>query len=146
MKNKWEKFLSQEISIEYKGGIYSLCHLFYCACYLIWQQTFSISLLQIAQITLFSYIICNLQVYVFKNFDEWDKLTAIWWLYASVCTLIYLVVAWLFNWFDGYLLIWLGFGMWQLFCYVCIYLVNKIKRQIDSKHLNNLLKTYKERR
>ena len=146
MKNKWEKFLSQEISIEYKAGIYSLCHLFHCACYLIWQQTFSISLLQIAQITLFSYIICNLQVYVFKNFDEWDKLTTIWWFYASACTGIYLLIAWLFNWFDGQLWVWLGFGMWQLFCYVCIYLVNKIKRQIDSKHLNNLLKTYKEKR
>lgn len=146
MKNKWEKFLSRGISIEYKAGIYSLCHLFYCACYLIWQQTFSISLLQIAQITLFSYIICNLQVYVFKNFDEWDKLTAIWWLYASVCTLIYLVVAWLFNWFDGHFLIWLGFGIWQLFCYVCVYLINNIKRRIDSKHLNQLLEHYKEKR
>lgn len=146
MKNKWERFLSQEISIEYKAGIYSLCHLLYCACYLIWQQTFSIGLLQIAEIALLSYLICNLQVYALKNFDEAERLSGTWWLSALLCTGLYLLAVHFLNWFDGHLLSWLGFGIWQLFCYVCIYLVNKIKRRIDSKHLNNLLKTYKEKR
>lgn len=146
MKNKWENFLSREISVEYKASIYSLCHLFYCACYLMWNGRYQISLLQIAQITLLSYIMCNVQIYLFKNFDEADRLTGQWILAAVICSGIYLFAVQLMNWFDGKWGLAFGFGAYQLFCYVCIYFLNKIKRRIDSRHLNTLLKNYKEKR
>lgn len=143
MKTRWERYLSREISIKYKAGIYSLCHLFYCACYLIWQRTFSISLLQVAEIAFLSYLICNLQVYVLKNFDEAEKLTSKWWLSSLLCMGLYMLAVYAMNWFDGNIPVVLGFGIYQLYCYYCIYLINKIKRRIDSKRLNQLLDSYK---
>lgn len=52
MRTKWEEVLSQEIAIKYKSGIYSLCHLLYCALYLLSQQRDQIGLLQLAEIVL----------------------------------------------------------------------------------------------
>lgn len=144
MKDRWSHYLSREISIKYKAVIYSLCHLFYCACYLIWWDTFSISLLQITEIAFLSYFICNLQVFAFNNFDEADSVTGKWWVSALLCTGLYLLAVYFMDWFDDHVLVILGFGAWQLFCYYCVYLVNKVKRHIDTKNLNQLLEVYKK--
>lgn len=146
MRDKWEAYLSREISIKYKAGLYSLCHLFYCACYLLWQRIYYIGLLQIAEITLLAYLICNLQVYVLKNFDEGDRISASGIMSAVFCSLLYILAVHMMNWFDRSWAAAFGFGAYQLFCYYCIYLINKIKRRIDSRYLNQLLQEYKERK
>lgn len=50
------------------------------------------------------------------------------------------------SWFGGDKLATIGFGFFQLFCYLGVYINNKIKRQIDSRRLNEQLKHFKQRR
>lgn len=144
MKTKWENVLSQEINIKYKASIYSICHLFYIAIFLINQQKYEISLIQLAQIVLLAWAINHIEIYIFANFDEADQLTGKWWLSALICSVLYMIAANWLNWFQGNLSVLVGFGTYQLFCYWGVYINNKIKRHIDSKQLNQLLKTYKQ--
>ena len=146
MKTKWEEVLSQEIAIKYKAGIYSLCHLLYFALYLLSQQKNQIGLLQLAEIVLLAWLVNHLQVYLGDNFDEADQISGKWWFSAIICSILYLLAATLLNWFEGDKLATLGFGFFQLFCYLGVYINNKIKRQIDSRQLNQQLQDFKKRR
>jgi len=146
MRTKWEEVLSQEIAIKYKAGIYSLCHLLYCALYLISQQRDQIGLLQLAEIVLLAWFINHLQVYFLDNFDEADQISGKWWLSAILCSILYMLAAGHLSWFGVDKLATIGFGFFQLFCYLGVYINNKIKRQIDSRQLNKQLQDFKQRR
>ena len=146
MRTKWEEVLSQEIAIKYKSGIYSLCHLLYCALYLLSQQRDQIGLFQLAEIVLLAWFINHLQVYFLDNFDEADQISGKWWLSAILCSILYMLVAGHLSWFGGDKLATIGFSFFQLFCYLGVYINNKIKRQIDSKQLNKQLQDFKQRR
>ena len=146
MKTKWEEVLSQEIAIKYKSGIYSLCHLLYCALYLISQQRDQIGLFQLAEIVLLAWFINHLLVYFLDNFDEADRIRGKWWFSAILCSSLYMIAAGLLKWLGRDKLATIGFGFFQLFCYIGVYINNKIKRQIDSKQLNKQLQDFKQRR
>ncbi len=101
MKTKWEHVLSKEISIKYKAGIYSLCHLFYIAIFLMNQQIFQISLAQLAQIVLLAWFINHIEIYIFDNFDEADRISLKWWLSVLICSILYMIAAYVMKWFQG---------------------------------------------
>lgn len=146
MKINWENILSREIAIKYKAGIYSLCHLFYIAMFLITRQKFHINLVQLAQIVLLAWFVNHIEIYLFGNFDEADRLTRKWWLSSLICSVLYMLSAYWLNWFGGNGHVLIGFGVYQLFCYWGIYINNKIKRHIDSKQLNHQLDQFKKRK
>lgn len=146
MKTKWEHVLSKEISIKYKAGIYSLCHLFYIAIFLMNQQIFQISLAQLAQIVLLAWFINHIEIYIFDNFDEADRISLKWWLSVLICSILYMIAAYVMKWFQGDSQVLLGFGAYQIFCYWGVYINNKIKRHIDSKQLNQQLNQFKKKK
>ncbi len=136
MKTKWEEILSQEIAIKYKSGIYSLCHLLYCALYLLSQQRDQIGLLQLAEIVLLAWFINHLQVYFLDNFDEADRIRGKWWFSAILCSILYMIAAGLLNWFGGDKLATIGFGFFQLFCYIGVYIGIECKVRNNAQRNN----------
>ena len=69
-KNKltlWERYLTQEIGIEFKACLYFFAILFFYCMYRLVQGIFDASMLHMAEMILAAYIIGYLQVYVFRN-------------------------------------------------------------------------------
>jgi hypothetical protein len=144
--SKFEVYLSKEINIEFKACLYFFCILaFHCFIRVI-QGTFQVSILTLVEMVLVNYIICYIQVLIFHNFDEAEKLGSIEVAGILSCTGIYTIAGYILNWFGRRVDIIIYFIFFMLFCYVCIYWVYKTKRRIDSKELNNLLLEYKKRK
>ena len=57
---------------------------------------------------------------------------------------IYTGVSYLLGWFDRNILVTVLFFIFFVFAYWCAYLINKIKREIDTKNLNEMLVQFKE--
>ena len=57
---------------------------------------------------------------------------------------IYTGVSYLLGWFDRNILVTVLFFIFFVFAYWCAYLINKIKRDIDTKNLNEMLEQFKE--
>lgn len=145
MWNRLRKYLSNEIAIEYKACLYFFCLLvFYCV-YLLWRNVYSASILYMVEMVLTSYIMGYLQIYVFHNFDEAERLGKREILGIFCCTCIYTAVSFGFCWFERNLRVTAMFFVFIFFSYVCIYLNNKIKRMIDTERLNDMLTEYKRR-
>lgn len=144
MRNKIEKCLSREIAIEYKACLYFSCLMAFDCAYLLYRKVYSVQILQMWEMILTAYFIGYLQVYVLRNFDESEQFGK-WEIFASLlCTGIYTAASLVFEWFDRNLPASILFFGFVLLCYVCVYLCNKIKREIDTKHLNHLLEDYKK--
>lgn len=144
-QTKFEKFFAKEIGIELKSCLYFYCILFFCSLVLVIQGKYSLSILTMAEVIAANYVICNIQVYVFHNFDEADVLRAPEILGLMVCTGIYTAISYLLSWFDRKLDITIYFAIFIVFSYICVNLIYKIKRNIETKELNNLLSDYKKR-
>lgn len=143
--SKWQKYLSTEIGIEFKAGIYFYCILFFYALYELSIGRFYTSILIMAEMILTAYVICNIQVYLFQNFDESEHFALSELCSSIVCTILYTAVSYLGNWFDHNVLPTFLFFLYIIFCYICIFAVYKIKRTIDTKNLNQDLTTFKKR-
>ena len=63
-----------------------------------------------------------------------------------VCTLIYIAVSYVLNWYDRKTGVTILFVFYMIFCYVCAFLLYKIKRDIDTKMLNKDLEDFKKNR
>ena len=142
---KFESYITKEIGIEFKACLYFFCILAFHCFVLVIQGTFQVSILTMAEMILTSYIICYIQVLVFRNFDEAEKLGTIEAVGILVCTGIYTAVSYFLNWFGRRADVTVYFMVFMLLSYICIYLVYKTKRSIDSRELNNLLREYKKR-
>ena len=70
----WEAYLTKEIGIEFKACLYFFAILFYYCVYRMVCGIFDASIIHMAEQILTCYVICYLQVYLFGNFDEADKL------------------------------------------------------------------------
>ncbi len=143
-KRNWlRSYFSWEIAIEYKACLYFFCLLsFYCG-YLLLKRVYSVRILFLVELICTTYFIGYLQVYVFHNFDESDHLRRKELFAILFCTGLYTAASVLFNWFDrGRIVTWIFFG-YVLLSYFCAYLVNKIKKKIDTENLNDMLTQYK---
>ncbi len=144
-KNKltlWERYLTQEIGIEFKACLYFFAILFFYCMYRLTQGIFDAGMLHMAEMILAAYIIGYLQVYVFWNFDEGDSLGGREWLGLGVCTAIYSLLSYFLKWFDKNIWVTVGFAAYVVVMYVCVFFIYKSKRRIDDKKLNEDLRLF----
>lgn len=144
IKQKLERFLSREIAIEYKACLYFSCILFFYSVWLIVRQSYFASVWIIWEVVFTAYAVSYLQVYFLQNVDEAERLGKKEVLRIALCICLYTGISWGFGWFGRSLLATVLFAAYMLLCYVSIYLCNKIKREIDTKHLNRMLTEYKQ--
>ncbi|AXQ78130.1 DUF3021 domain-containing protein [Streptococcus chenjunshii] len=146
MKTRWQRIFSKEVAIEYKTGTYSMCALVFMAFYQCFQKSYSVSVFYLLELVFVAYFLAYLQVYLFHNFDEAEKLSG-WELsgiFISSC--LYGLCGQFLGWFDRHWGISIFFALFMAVCYLSVFVANKKKRYIDSQHLNQLLETYKERK
>ena len=141
----WERYLTNEIGIEFKACLYFFAILFFYCVYRILNGSFEAGIIHMAEMILTCYIIGYLQVFLFKNFDEAEKIGAVECLGAIVCTAIYGMVSFFCGWFDGKITVTLILAAYIMFTYFCVFLVYRSKRRIDDKKLNEELKLFQTR-
>ncbi len=138
----WELYMTKEIGIEFKSCLYFFAILFFYCVYRICGGIFVADILHMAEMILTCYVIGYLQVYVFWNFDEAENLRLKEWVGIIVCTLLYIVVSYVFKWFDRNALVTFLYALYILLMYFCVFLIYKTKRRIDDKRLNEDLKLF----
>ncbi|MDO4333338.1 MAG: DUF3021 domain-containing protein [Eubacteriales bacterium] len=143
-KRKLRKYLSAEISIEYKACLYFSCIVFFYSACLLVQKNYFASVAVLWEMVLTAYAMGYLQVYLFRNFDEADRLGKREAASILLCACLYTGVSWLFKWFDRSAPATLLYLAYMLLCYGCIFLCNKVKRMIDTQNLNKLLTEFKK--
>lgn len=147
MKTKWwEGFLSQEIANEYKTAVYCSCVYFFYSAYQLLQGRTTANIYYLIEMVIVTYVITQIQVFLFNNFDEADRLARRELLGLIVCSCLYGLVGQWLSWFDGNLLAAACFVIYVMLEYLTIFIANKIKRSIDSKKLNIMLDDYKSQR
>lgn len=149
MKNvkKWtvlERFLYKEIGIEFKACLYFFCILFFYSMFRIAHGSWEASIIHMAEMILTAYGIGYLQVLALNNFDEGEQLGLREICYILLCTGIYMLVAVLGNWFAGNMWMLVAFFCYMVLVYVCAFLVYKVKRDLDTRMLNEELRAFQE--
>lgn len=142
---KLERYLLEEIGVEFKACIYFFCYLFYYSMYKLLGGNTSASIIHMAEMIFFTYGMCYFQIYIMKNFDENEEFKIRELLLSMVCSVMYTFVSWLGGWFDRNIPVTVGFFLYVVFAYICGFLVYKIRRTLSSKALNEDLKAFKER-
>lgn len=140
-----ERLLTQEIGIEFKACLYFFCILFFYCVYRLTLGREDASILHMTEMIFLTYGMGYMQLYLFSNFDEGERLGGKELFYIFLCSLIYTGVSFLGKWFDKSIAMSIGFMLYMMFAYVCAFLVYKIKRDIDAKLLNDDLKSFQER-
>ena len=138
----WEAYLTKEIGIEFKACLYFFAILFFYCCYRMINHSFDASILHMAEMIFACYIIGYIQVYLFANFDEADRLGTKEITGIVVCTIIYSLVSYFGNWFEKKIVVTLIMAAYILLTYFCVFLIYKSKRRIDDKNLNEELKIF----
>lgn len=146
MMEKWKKFLSLEIGIEIKACLYFALILFYYFLYCVLKGNLYASILLMAEIVLTAYAMSYLQVYALHNFDESERFNAKVAVLSLLCSALYTAVSYALRWYDRNLTATVCFFGYMLLCYACTYLIFKIKRDIDTAHLNRELENFKKHR
>ena len=139
-----ERYLTKEIGIEFKACLYFFSILLLYCIFRVVEGSFNAEILHLAEMIISCYLICYIQVYCFGNFDEADGIGTKEIVGALVCTVIYCVVSYFGGWFYKKISYTLIFAAYLILIYVCIYLVYRVKRQIDDKLLNEELESFKE--
>lgn len=141
----WERYLTKEIGIEFKACLYFFAILFFYCMYRVCTCVYDASILHMAEMIFLTYAIGYLQVYLLWNFDEADSLGIKEIFGIVLCSGIYTFVSWFLKWFDRGSFITLGFMIYVMFLYFCVYCIYKSRRKIDDKLLNDDLALFKSR-
>ena len=97
-----------------------------------------------AEMIFTTYIIGYVQVFLLKNFDESDHFNGYFFIRSLSCSALYTLISIICNWFGNTVLISLIFFGFVEFMYICVFWINYIKRNLESKELNQELKRFKE--
>ncbi len=143
-KDKLQKYLTEEIRIDFKACLYFFCMVFFYSVYRIVQGVWEASIIHMAEMIAANYIIGYMQVYLMDNFDEADVYRGKEIVKTLVCSVVYVMVSLLCGWFDRKPMVTLLYFVYMVVCYVCVFLSYKVKRDIDSKLLMEDLRKYKE--
>ena len=143
-KNGFLLWMGREAGIEYKACLYFYVILFFYCCVLVINHQYSASILHMAEMILSTYVMGYIQTYLMRDFDEAEKIGAPELLFMLICSGIYTAEAWLLGWFGGGLVLGL-FGLYILIAYLCAGCVNRLKRNYETRQLNSLLETYKQK-
>ena len=141
----WERYLTKEIGIEFKACLYFFAMLFFYCMYRLCIGLTVADIFHMAEMIFLAYVIGYLQVFLLWNFDESDELGKKEILGIVVCTAIYVTVSYFGSWFDKNIYVTIGFALYVIFMYVCVYFVYKCRRKIDDKILNYDLEIFKSR-
>lgn len=142
-KENFKKYIGYEIAIEYKACLYFYCILVFYVSYLLCQGVYTARILHMCEMILATYLMGYAQIYLLGNFDEAEKLTAKDTVSMVLCSVAYTVTSYLCGWFEKNIWVNLLFLAFMLFAYFCVYLLNRIKRAVDTENLNQWLAEYK---
>lgn len=144
--SRFQKYLSTEIGIEYKACLYFFAIAFFYCMYQVLQGRYEAPILYLAEMIFFTYIMGYVQVYLLRNFDESEQFGGFEAIASVGCTVIYMAASYFLGWFDKKIGVTVFFACYVLFMYICMFLVNKVKRDIDTKILNDELEQFKKSR
>lgn len=102
-------------------------------------------IIHMLEMVLLAYVLQWIQMLMHADFDEVDYLRMKEWLLILLGSLSYSIVGHWGNWFDRKVGVAIGFWGYMVCAYLCTFLVYKIKRTIDARHLNEDLKLFQER-
>lgn len=141
-----ERYLTEEIGIEFKACLYFFCILFFYSVYRVISGSVYAKIIHMSEMIILTYAMGYVQVRLLSNFDEGEefKIKEIW--YTLLCAGIYTIASFGFCWFSRNITVTIYFFLYMIFAYICAFLVYKLKRNIDAKLLNEDLKAFKERR
>lgn len=141
---KFKKILAQEIGVEFKACLYFFVILFFYTMYKVIGGSMEASIIYLAEMILSTYFIGYMQVLFMRNFDEAEQFGMYEAVASFICTLIYGGISFLFGWFDKKVGVTALFCGYIFFAYICAFLVYKIKRDVDTKQLNEELEQFKK--
>lgn len=140
---KWKQYLATEIGIEFKACLYFFVILFFYCMYRILQGEWDANILVMAEMIFTTYAMGYAQLIFMGNFDEAERLGLPGVFKSILGTSIYTGISYLFQWFDRNLTATVLFFLYILSAYLCAFLVYKIKREMDTKQLNEELEYFK---
>lgn len=144
--NKFKKYLSMEIGIEFKACLYFFIILFFYSVYRIIQGSFQASIIVMAEMIFTTYFMGYAQALFLNSFDEgerWGRREA---FYMLLCSAVYTAVSYWLRWFDRNRTATIVYFFFMLCAYLCAFLVYKLKRDFDTAQLNKELEQFKNRK
>lgn len=136
--------LVNEIAIDFRACVYFFCVVFFYCVVQLCEKKYSVKILTLAEIVIVNYVICYVQTYLFKNFDESERFGTNEMAGILMCTFLYVLASLAMNWFNGSELVTALFAGYIVFTYVCVILCFIVKRKLDTRQLNKLLSEYKQ--
>ncbi|MBO5209568.1 MAG: DUF3021 family protein [Lachnospiraceae bacterium] len=143
---KFKKFMALEIGIEFKACIYFCMILFFYFMYQILQGSMQAGIIIMTEMIFTAYGMCYIQIYLLNNFDEVDNISLKDILAGFGCSVLYTLLGYVMKWFDRNDTATISFFFYIMFCYCCIWLIYKIKREVDTALLNEELEQFKQRK
>ncbi len=145
MRYLFECYITKKIGVEIKCCLmFFLILCFYCIYR--WVINFTqASMIHMLEMVLLAYLIGWIQNLLHYDFDEVDTLKLREWISVISSALVYAAIAHFAGWFDGNIVVCAGFLLYMVCAYLCSYLIYKIKRTIDAKHLNEDLHRFQNR-
>ncbi len=141
----WERYLTKEIGIEFKSCLYFFAILFFYCMYRVINHVYSADILHMTEMILLCYAIGYIQMLLFNNFDEAEKLRGREIAGIIFCTALYTGLSYLFGWLDKNIMVTAFFALYIVVLYICVFLIYYTKRKIDDKELNKELELFKAR-
>ena len=141
----FERYLTMKIGVEIKCCLSFLLILCYYCIYRLFCGIADASILHMLEMILLAYVLGWIQVLLGSDFDEVDRLRLKEWLVVLLGSCVYALAGHWGSWFDGNIPVCIGFGIYMVCAYLCTFLVYKLKRVIDAKHLNDDLKLFQKR-
>lgn len=143
---KLRKLLLAEVGIEFKACTYFFAFLFFYCVYRITQGSFQADMAVMAEMILSTYVMGYVQVFLLRNFEESDRLGAFELLASIGCSAVYVLLSYLFSWFDRAWLPGLIFFAYVFVCYVSIFCIYYVRRHWDTEELNQELEAFKKQK
>lgn len=144
--NRFKRYLYSEIGIEFKACLYFGLILFFYFLYQIIGGSLYASIITMFEMVLTAYIICYIQVYLLENFDEKEHLGIKEGIFSLGCSILYTIVSILFSWYNRDIRASILFLVYMFLCYLCVFLVYRLKRAADTIRLNQELHGFKNRK
>lgn len=141
---RMKRILSMEIMIEYKACLYFCCIIFYYFACLLCQGVFVADILFMFEMIFTAYAAGYVQVCLFHNSDEAERLEKKDILGILFSTFLYGGTSWVLAWFDRSIAATGIFLVYMLLVHYCVYLLNRIKRAVDTQNLNRMLTEFKK--
>ncbi len=142
----FERYLREEIAVEFKACLYFFCILFFYAVYKLIGGSYEANIIHMTEMIFLTYGMCYAQIYLMNGFDEGETFGGKEGLFTILCAGIYTFISWIGNWFNRSVAVSACFFGYVVFAYIIGFVIYKIKRTLDEKVLNNDLKAFQERR